>query len=84
MFVVIYEPETDILLYQRRMGPNEKLDLDKLIDWYAQTIDRDIDHEPTGHIPNCCGNIRIEFRPRRDIGWHIWSGRSYYFKRDDE
>ena len=83
MFVVVYEPENgDAVLYQRRMGPNEKLDLDRFAKLVADMFDADLD-ESDGHIPNCCGDMRVEFRPYRDNAFHIWTGRSYYFKRED-
>jgi hypothetical protein len=81
MFVVVYNPQTSETLYQRRMGPYEKLDERKFADLVAEMYDAEID-EADGTIPNCCGDIRVEFRPRRDIEWHIWSGESFYFKRD--
>ena len=82
MFVVIYQPENgDAVIYQRRMGPNEKLDLDRFAAMAADMCDAEIDNR-SGHIPNCSGDIRVEFRPRRDVAWHIWTGQSYYFKRD--
>jgi hypothetical protein len=83
MFVVIYEPTTDIVLYTRRMGPYEKMDMDKFANMIAREYDREID-PPNGYIPNCSGDIRVEFRRQRDNGTVIWSGQSYYFKRDDD
>ncbi len=83
MFVVVYEPENgDNVLFQRRMGPNEKMDARKFADQIAEQFEAEID-ESDGHIPNCSGDIRVEFRPRRDVAWHIWSGQSFYFKRED-
>jgi hypothetical protein len=83
MFVVIYQPENnDRVIYQRRMGPNEKLDLDRFALIGAIECEAELD-TANGHIPNCCGDIRVEFRPHRDNGLHIWSGQSYYFKRED-
>jgi hypothetical protein len=47
--------------------------------------------EPSGYIPNCCGDIRVEFtehEPTVDADGRylgsvcIWSGESYYFSRD--
>lgn len=82
MFVVVYEPENgDNIVLQRRMGPNEKMDARKFADKVAAGMDLEID-DSDGSIPNCSGDIRVEFRPRRDVGWHIWSGQSFYFKRD--
>jgi hypothetical protein len=79
MFVVIYEPSTDVLLYSRRMGPNEIMDARKFADMIAAEYDREID-DSDGYIPNCSGDIRVEFRPRRNDGVVIWSGESFYFK----
>lgn len=78
MFVVVYNPETNETLYQRRMGPYENLDLDRfaemVADWSECTLD-----DADGYIPNCSGDIRVEFRPHRDNSTVIWSGKSYYF-----
>jgi hypothetical protein len=81
MFVVVYNPETNEVIYQRRMGPNEIMDARKFADKIADDYETEI-AEPDGYIPNCCGDIRVEFRPRRDHGEHIWSGKSFYFKRE--
>jgi hypothetical protein len=81
MFVVVYSPETNETVYQRRMGPNEVLDARKFADLVAREYDTEID-ESDGYVPSCCGDIRVEFRPRRDNALHIWSGESFYFKRD--
>lgn len=80
MFVVVYNPQTDETLYQRRLGPYEKMDERKFADLVAEMYDAEID-ESNGYIPNCSGDIRVEFRPRRDKGTVIWSGESFYFKR---
>ncbi len=82
MFVVIYEPENgDAIVMQRRMGPYEIMDARKFAESVALQWDMELDDSP-GYIPNCSGDIRVEFRPRRDVAWHIWSGESFYFKRD--
>lgn len=81
MFVVVYSPSTNERYLCRRMGPYEKMDLDKFARQVADEFDAEID-DSDGHIPSCSGDIRVEFRPRRDVEWHIWSGQSYYFKRD--
>lgn len=83
MFVIVYDPESNIEYLKRRMGPNEKLDARKFADkvaaeWFESEVE-----EPNGYIPNCSGDIRVEFRPRRDNELHIWSGQSFYFKRED-
>ena len=35
-----------------------------------------------GYIPDCCGDLRIEFREDPDNTVHIWSGQSYYFAEE--
>ena len=82
MFVVVYEPSTNEVLYQRRMGPYEKMNERKFANLVAEMYDTEID-EFDGYIPNCSGDIRVEFRPHRDDGLIIWSGESFYFKRED-
>ena len=79
MFVVVYEPSTNEILYSRRIAPRETLDLKKFADKVASDYDQEIDVSD-GHIPSCSGDIRVEFRPRRDDSTVIWSGQSYYFK----
>ena len=82
MFVVIYEPETNVTLYSRRLSPTEIMDESKFANQYAASVDREID-KSDGFVPNCSGDIRVEFRNQRDKGTVIWSGESFYFKRDD-
>lgn len=82
MFVVIYEPSTNEVLFQRRMGPYEIMDARKFTDQIADEFETTIS-EADGYIPSCSGDIRVEFRPRRDHGEVIWSGESFYFERED-
>jgi hypothetical protein len=81
MFVVVYNPTTDETIYSRRMGPNEIMDERKFADLVADMYDAEID-ESDGYIPNCSGDIRVEFRPYKNNAWHIWSGQSFYFKAE--
>lgn len=78
MFLVIYEPSTDVTLVCRRMAPNETLDARLHADRLANSYDRQI-ADPSGHIPSSCGDIRVEFRPRKNDGVVIWAGQSFYF-----
>jgi hypothetical protein len=82
MFVYIYAPESDELIFTRRMGPHEKMDARKFADKIADDYGTSIS-DASGHIPNCCGDIRVEFRPRRDNGTVIWSGESFYFEQGE-
>lgn len=78
MFVVVYSPSDNEVIYQRRMGPYEKMDARKFANLVADMYDAEID-ESDGRIID--GDIRVEFRPRRDVAWHVWSSEGFYFKR---
>lgn len=81
MFVVVYNPSTDERIYCRRLGPYEKMDERKFAELVADMYGTEID-ESDGYIPNCSGDIRVEFRRQRDNGTIIWSGESFYFKSE--
>jgi len=78
MYVVVYSPFTDEVYLQRELKDDEVMDArvfaDQVADWFDTTI-----AEPSGYIPNCFGDIRVEFRPDPDNPTHIWSGQSFYF-----
>jgi len=78
MFVHVADQRSGETLFCRRMAPRERLDARKFAHEIAGMYDCTI-AEPDGHIPNCCGDIRVEFRPRRDDPVCIWSGESFYF-----
>ena len=80
MYVIIYEPENDFILLQRRLNDDEIMDERHFAEQVAVMYDREIDDSP-GYIPNCSGDIRVEFRENPDKGTVIWSGQSFYFKR---
>lgn len=81
MFVIVYEPSTNEVLLSRRMGPREIMDARKFADQIADDFETTIS-ESDGYIPSCSGDIRVEFRPRRDDGTVIWSGESFFFERE--
>jgi hypothetical protein len=62
---------------------NERTFADQVADEREATI-----AEPDGYIPNCCGDLRVEFTDRvpHVIGERyqgstcIWSGASFYFE----
>ena len=81
MFVVVYSPETGETLYQRELADDEVMDERVFADLIADEYGTEID-DSDGWIPNCSGDIRVEFRedPANDV--IIWSGESFYFKRE--
>lgn len=82
MHVVVYSPETNEIYLTRELTDDEIMDeriyADMVADWYGAEID-----DSDGYIPNCSGDIRVEFRndPENDVS--IYSGESFYFKRED-
>lgn len=83
MWVVVYEPGGEGTVHlQRLLEANEEMDEEKFAWEIADDYEREID-EQDGYIPNCCGDIRVEFRRDPDNGTVIFSGRSFYFKREE-
>ena len=83
MFVVIYEPPSGIVLYSRQLQHDELLDERSFADYIAAAYDRQISNAK-GYIPNCGGDIRVEFREDPNDGTVIRSEESFYFKDLDE
>lgn len=98
MHVIVYANEgmdQGYVYLTRELGDDEELDERTFADQVASMLDREID-ESDGYIPDCCGDIRVEFLDgapaierdeRNDCDRYqgsvcIWSGESYYFKRD--
>lgn len=81
MWVVAYSPETGEEYLRRELGPDEIMDerafADEIADQYGVEID-----ESTGVIPNCCGDLRVEFRRDPENEVVIFSGESFYFERE--
>lgn len=81
MHVIIEDPSSGTIEYQRELGPDEVMDARTFADQYAESLGVEID-ESDGYIPNCCGDIRVEFREDPANSVHIWSGQSFYFKSE--
>ena len=81
MTVIVYSPATDEVYLQRELGDTELMDERVFADQVADMFGVDID-DSNGYIPNCSGDIRVEFRPDVDNSTHIWSGESFYFKSE--
>lgn len=90
MYVVVYCNEgmdSGLVYLCRRLADDELLDLRTFADQVADEREAVI-AEPDGHIPNCCGDIRVEFTDhepnvigeRYQGSTRIWSGASFYFE----
>ena len=79
--VVVYSPSTDEVYLQRELGDTEIMDARVFADQAADMFCAEID-DSDGYIPNCSGDIRVEFRPDANNPTYIWSGQSFYFKAE--
>lgn len=73
-------PSQGLILLQRPLADNDALDLRAVADEVAQSRGQAID-EQDGGVPDCAGDIRVEFRHDPDNTVSIFSGRSFYFAR---
>lgn len=73
-------PSQGLILLQRPLADNDALDLRAVADEVAQSRGQAID-EQDGRVPDCAGDIRVEFRHDPDNSVSIFSGRSFYFAR---
>jgi len=89
MWVIVYcneGPDSGLVYMARKLADEELLVARTFADHVADSLGVEIDAS-SGHIPNCCGDLRVEFidhKPRisgeRYQGSvRIWSGESYYF-----
>ncbi len=92
MHVIVYcneGPDAGLVYLTRELGGEELLVARTFADQVAHDFCVDI-AEPSGHIPNCCGDIRVEFLDhapnvvdeRYQGSTRIWSGESYYFAQE--
>jgi hypothetical protein len=82
MYVVILDPNTGETLSSRKLGGREVMDARTFADEFAQLNYGVSVDESDGYIPNCCGDIRVEFRRDPDDSVCIWSGESFYLKTE--
>ena len=82
MLVVVYSPQTNEVYLSRELTDDEIMDerffADMVAGWYGVEID-----DSDGYIPNCSGDIRVEFRRDPENSVAIFSGESFYFKDED-
>lgn len=90
MYVIVYcnkGPDQGAVYLTRPLDGHEILDTGTFAAVVADQLGWSI-AEPTGHIPNTCGDIRVEFLDHEpDIvagryqgSVRIWSGASFYFQ----
>jgi len=81
--VVVYIPEGPSqgeVLLQRPVDPDEAMDARAIAQEVADEQEQELSQDD-GHIPNCSGDLRVEFRRDPDNAVAIYSGESFYFRR---
>lgn len=81
MHVVVYCPNTGDTFLERELAGDEVMDARTFADEVADQYGTEID-DSDGFIPNCSGDIRVEFREDPTNPLHIWSGESFYLKAE--
>lgn len=92
MWVIVYcneGPDSGYVYLSRELTDDEVMDERRFADEVANHLGSSID-ESDEHIPNCCGDIRVEFIDHEPniVDEHyqgsvrIWSGESYYLARE--
>lgn len=93
MWVIGYAPEgwdAGTVYLCRKLSDDETMSEERFADEIARSIGLEIDASD-GYIPNCCGDLRVEFMEheprvideRFQGATCIWSGESFYFKREE-
>lgn len=83
MFLIILHNPSGETLHQRRLGPNERLDIEALTDKALEKIyDSDLERDVAdGYIPAGCAEYRTEIRNRKNDDVCIWEGLDWFPRR---
>ena len=82
--VVVYHPEgpqAGEVLLQQALEADDPMDERFWAQKVADQMEQELD-DSDGHIPNCSGDIRVEFRRDPENSTVIFSGESFYFRRE--
>lgn len=82
MYAIVIDPSSGEEQARWLLGDSEPLNCDTYAARYADCVGMSI-APSTGHIPNCCGDFRVELRKDPNNSVCIWSGESYYFEQED-
>lgn len=92
MYVIVYcneGLESGMVYYTQKLAEDERMDADSFAARVAGSLGLELAPR-TGYIPNCCGDMRVEFvdhepnviAERYQGSTCIWSGESYYLSRE--
>lgn len=83
MFLNITHNPSGETLFQRRLAPQELLDIEALTDKALEQIyDGDLQRSPSdGFIPAGCADYRTEIRTRKHDDVCIWEGLDWFPRR---
>ena len=81
MFLTIEENHTGELLCNRRLGPNEKLDIEALVSKEIDKLyDGELELEIADNVPNGCAEYYAQIRTRKNDGVCVWSTADFWYK----
>ena len=85
MFLTIEHNESGELLCNRRLGPNEKLDIEALV---SKEIDKlycgELELEYSDNVTNGCAEYYAQIRTRKHDGLCVWTTGNFFYKREME
>ena len=85
MFLTIEHNQSGELLCNRRLGPNEKLDIESLV---SKEIDKiyegELELEFADNVPNGCAKYYAQIRLRKHDNFHVWTTGDFFYKRETE
>ena len=85
MFLTIEENHTGELLCNRRLGPNEKLDIEALVSKEIYKLyDGDLDLEMADNVPSGCAEYYAQIRTRKHDSLCVWTTADFFYKREKE
>ena len=82
MYVKAYNPESGQVYLLRELAGDEIMDAQAFADQIAQDYFGAEINASSGFVPNCCGDIRVEFLYVPESAWRVWTGESFYIKED--
>jgi hypothetical protein len=85
MFLTIEHNQSGELLCNRRLGPNEKLDIEALV---SKEIDKlycgELELEYADNVPNGCAEYYAQIRTRKHDSLCVWTTGDFFYKRETE
>jgi len=85
MWLAIENTYSGELLCNRRLGPNEKLDIKALV---SREIDKlyygELELEYADNVPNGCAEYYAQIRTRKHDSLCVWTSGDFFYKRESD